>query len=159
MRPGPLTIAPEGERSLRITRRFHMPRPLVWRAFTDPGLIRQWLWARDHPMTTCEQEFHISGALRWGWRMPMGTEMLMNGRFLEIDPPRKIVHTELFEEDWTGGETIVTTILSDEGEATVMEMTVLYSSADARDGAARTPMAEGMEEGYARLDTLLPGWG
>lgn len=93
--PGTAENHPEGKRSLRITRRFHAPRPLVWRAFTEPGLIRQWLWARDHPMTTCEQDFHIGGALRWGGRMPSGREMLMNARFLEIHPPRKFVHTEL----------------------------------------------------------------
>ncbi|MDH3262989.1 MAG: SRPBCC family protein [Paracoccaceae bacterium] len=154
----PLAVAFEGDRTLRFTRSFAAPRPLVWRAFTEPELITQWLWARSAPMTLCEQDFRVGGHYRWGWALPRGGLMAVSGRFLEIAPPEKIVHTELFDEDWTGGETTVTTFLLDEGPATRMEMTVLYATPEARDRAAATPMAEGMEEGYARLDTLLPGW-
>lgn len=154
----PLSVAPEGDRALRFTRSFAAPRPLVWRAFTEPALITQWLWARAAPMTVCEQDFRTGGRYRWGWTMPGGALMAVSGRFLEIEPPERIAHTELFDEDWTGGETTVTTLLIDEGATTRMEMTVLHSLPEARDRAAATPMAEGMEEGYARLDTLLPGW-
>ncbi|MGI1661088.1 SRPBCC domain-containing protein [Palleronia sp. KMU-117] len=154
----PLTIAPEDAAALRIRRRFHAPRKAVWTAFTDPSLVRQWLYARDYPMITCEMDFREGGRFVWGWAIPQRPEMIVRGRFVAIDPPRRIVHTELFDEDWTDGETTVTTLFLDEGEATLMDMHVLYSSSRARDAAARTPMAEGMEEGYARLDGLLPGW-
>lgn len=152
----PLTIRAEGERALVIERRFDAPRDLVWRAFTDAALIPKWLWARKAPMTVCEQDFREGGALRWGWALPDGGTMILTGRDVEIAPPGRLVHTELFEQDWTGGETTVTTLLHDLGPVTQMQMTIVYSSRTARDGAAATPMAEGMEEGYARLDSLLP---
>lgn len=153
-----LEVAPYGDRALRFTRRFDAPRALVWRAMTDPALVPQWLWARDYPMSTCEMDVREGGAFRWGWHMPPDREMIVNGRFVELVPVERIVHTELFEDDWTGGETTVTTLLHEDGGATLMEMIVLYSSAEAREGAARTPMAEGMEEGYEKLDRLLPEW-
>jgi uncharacterized protein YndB with AHSA1/START domain len=84
--------------------------------------------------------------------------MAVSGRFLEIEPPGRLVHTELFDDDWTDGETRVTTLLHDEGGATRMEMTVLYPSVKGREMALQTAMADGMEEGYGRLDTLLPTW-
>ena len=152
----PLTVRAEGDRSLVIERRFDAPRPLVWRAFTDAALIPRWLWARQAPMELCEQDFRVGGTFRWGWRRTGGGLMVVRGRFVEIAAPGRLVHTELFDEDWTGGETTVTTLLHDEGAATAMHMTILYASRAARDGAAATPMAEGMEEGYARLDTLFP---
>jgi hypothetical protein len=36
-------------------------------------------------------------------------------------------------------------------------MVVHYASPGSRDAAAATPMAEGMEEGYEKLDILLAG--
>jgi uncharacterized protein YndB with AHSA1/START domain len=153
-----LSVALDGDRALRFTRRFAAPRPLAWRAMTEAALIERWLWAHDCPMTLCEQDFRVGGRLRWGWTLPKGGIMAMSGRFLEIEPPGRLVHTELFDEDWTDGETRVTTLLHDEGGATRMEMTVLYPTAKGREMALKTAMTDGMEEGYARLDTLLPSW-
>lgn len=154
----PLEIAPHGERSVRIRRGFAAPRARVWRAFTEPALVTQWLWARAHPMVDCVQELRPGGRLRWVWQGPDGRRMGLSGRYLEVVPPVRLVHTELFDEDWTGGEALVTVLLDEAAGATAMTMTVDYASAAAREGVLRTPMAEGMEEGYARLDTLLPGW-
>jgi len=154
----PLEIAPLGERSVHISRRFAAPRARVWRAFTEPALVTRWLWARAHPMVECVQELRPGGRLRWVWQGPEGWRMGLSGRYLEVVPPARLVHTEIFDEDWTGGEAEVTMLLHDVAGATEMAMTIAYASPAARDAVLRTPMADGMEEGYARLDTLLPGW-
>ena len=65
------------------------------------------------------------------------------------------VHTELFDEDWTGGETLGTVVLTERGGKTTLTQTILYSSREARDGALKTPMAEGMAYGYDQLAELL----
>jgi uncharacterized protein YndB with AHSA1/START domain len=66
-----------------------------------------------------------------------------------------MVATQLFDEDWTGGETLVMTeIVEQKGKSTVTT-TVHYASRDARDAALQTGMAQGMEGGYERLDDLL----
>ncbi len=62
-RPAPLRFAAEGDRVLRVTRAFAAPRPLVWRAMTEPALITRRLWARDQPMTRCEQDCRVGGTL------------------------------------------------------------------------------------------------
>ncbi|MCL4188286.1 MAG: SRPBCC family protein [Rhodobacteraceae bacterium] len=154
----PLEIAPLGERSVRIRRSFAAPRAGVWRAFTEPALVTKWLWARAHPMIECVQDVRPGGQLRWVWQGPAGWRMGLSGSYLEVVPPVRLVHTELFDEDWTGGEAVVTILLHDVAGGTAMEMTVAYASPAARDAVLRTPMAEGMEEGYARLDTFLPLW-
>jgi hypothetical protein len=40
---GQLRIAPEGNRAIRFTRPFAVPRPLLWRALTEPALVSRWL--------------------------------------------------------------------------------------------------------------------
>ncbi|MCY1562780.1 hypothetical protein D9M68_1002290 [compost metagenome] len=81
--------------------------------------------------------------------------MGMGGVVREFEPVDRMVTAELFDDDWTGGETISTVVLSDEGERTTLTNTINYSSMAARDGALATPMAEGMEFGYSKLDVVL----
>jgi uncharacterized protein YndB with AHSA1/START domain len=94
------------------------------------------------------------GSLRWVWRVPDG-EMGLSGRYIEIVSGERIVHTELFDADWTGGETVVTLRFENHGEMTRMDMLIEYSSEAARAGALKSGMTDGMEETYARLDTML----
>ena len=68
---------------------------------------------------------------------------------------RRLVHTEIFDEDWTGGETLVTITFVEEDGKTTVTMTVLYSSREARDGAMKTGMEQGMAVGYDRLDEII----
>ena len=81
--------------------------------------------------------------------------MGMGGVYREILAPTRLVTTELFDEDWTGGETLSTVVLTERAGRTEFRNTVLYSSSEARDGALRTGMADGMETGFVRLDAIL----
>jgi uncharacterized protein YndB with AHSA1/START domain len=83
--------------------------------------------------------------------------MGVQGRFLTVEAPHRLTHTEVFDEDWTGGETTVTQTLTETAARTTrLTMTVRYSSDAARQAAAASGMVPGMEEAYAKLDTLLP---
>jgi uncharacterized protein YndB with AHSA1/START domain len=81
--------------------------------------------------------------------------MGMGGTFREIVRPSRIVTTELFDEDWTGGETLVTTEIVEQSGKTTLTTTVRYASREARDGAIKTGMAKGVEASYDRLEQLL----
>lgn len=153
-----MEISPHGDRDLVMTRRFDAPKALVFRAFTEPELVKRWLGARTWPMTHCEMDFRVGGAFRYVWsRQGADTgDIVVNGTYVEISSPDRIVHTECFDEDWTGGETRVTTTFEEDGGVTIVTVRLAYSSPEARDGAAGSGMADGMEEGYQQLDALLP---
>lgn len=154
--PNTLQVSTPSDREIVMTRRFEAPRELVWEAWTTPELLERWLFGPDGwSLAVCEQDLRPGGALRWVWRMEGGIEMGLSGVYREIVAPERIVHTELFDQDWTGGETLVTTRFEERGGVTTVVMTVLYSSKQARDGALSTPMAEGMETGYVRLERVL----
>ena len=154
---GNLKVTPRGDREIVMTRAFDAPRTMVFDAYTKPELVRRWLlgpggWS----MPVCEIDLRVGGAYRFVWLGQDGTTMGMGGVYREIVIPERIVNTQLFDQDWTGGETLGTLLLTEQGGKTTLTNAVLYSSREARDGALRTRMAEGVEAGYARLDELLP---
>lgn len=123
---------------------------------TKPELLRRWF---DGPsgwsLVVCEVDLRVGGAFRYEWRGPDGSEMGMGGVHHEIVSPERIVRTEVFDDDWTGGETRGTAVLTEQGGKTTLTITVLYSSGEARDGALGTGMAQGVAAGYDRLAELL----
>lgn len=157
---GKLQVTTPSDREVRITRSFDAPRRLVWEAWTKPELLKKWLHGWDGwRLDVCENVLRPGGAIHWVWRGPGGEEMGLRGEYREIVPPERLVHTEIFDEDWTGGETLVTLLLTEHGGRTTTTMTVLYSSREARDAALKTDMAQGMEVGYERLEKLLATMG
>lgn len=149
-------LSTPSDREVVVSRAFDAPRELVFDAFTRPELVIQWLWGPDEwRIVQADAELRVGGAIRYVWRHTHGAEMGLSGTYLEIERPERTVHTEIFDEDWTGGEARITTVFTEAEGVTTMTMTILYSSKEARDGALATPMAEGMGQGYRRLDALL----
>lgn len=157
MRPdATMTVDQPTDTSLVVTRRFKAPPPLVFEAFTTPALLRRWMIGPDGwVMSVCEVDLRVGGTFRYVWSKPGVPDMGMGGTFVEIDRPRRIVHREIFDVDWTGGETTVTSEFTADGGGTVMRLTVQYATREGRDGALATGMTSGMEMGYARLDEIL----
>jgi uncharacterized protein YndB with AHSA1/START domain len=151
-----LQVSTPNDREILLTRSFKARRELVWEAHTRPELVRRWLlgppgWS----MPTCDIDLRIGGKYRYVWRHEDGREMGMTGVFRDIVAPERIVSTELFDEDWTGGETLVTQVFSERDGVTSLAMTIRYASKAARDGALKSGMIDGMTAGYGRLDELL----
>jgi uncharacterized protein YndB with AHSA1/START domain len=154
--PQPLKMMTPGDREIVIERAFDANRDQVWRALTEPRLVRRWMlgppgWA----MPVCEIDLTVGGHMRVEWANGDGRTMGMTSVFREIAPPDRLVATELFDEDWTGGETVVTQSLHDEGAGTILRTHILYASQEARDGAKMSGMTTGMEAGYERLDAMF----
>ena len=151
----PLTITLPSDREIAITRSFKAPADLIFDCWTIPALIRRWLGPSDWVFTTCEFDARVGGKWRFVTRGPNGMEMGSSGEVLELDRPNWIKTNEIYDMDWTGGQTIVTNRISEESDITTSVVTILYASKEARDGARATPMAEGMEMGFKRLEELL----
>ena len=106
-------------------------------------------------MPVCEIDLKPGGKFRYVWRKD-GAEMGVSGTYREIAPPERIVHTETFDDDWTAGESLVTTMLNEMDGRTTMSMTIRYASQESRAIALASGMLEGMTATYDRLDLLLP---
>jgi uncharacterized protein YndB with AHSA1/START domain len=152
-----LTVEPVGEREIVIIRSLDAPRELVFRAHTEPDLLRRWLGPRTWELTECAIDLRDGGAWRYVMRGPDGAGMVMRGVYREVSRPERLVTTESFDDDWTGGETLNTTTFDEVDGVTTVTISVIYASREARDGALASGMEAGMAEGYSRLQDLLAG--
>jgi uncharacterized protein YndB with AHSA1/START domain len=153
---GTLKLTTPTAREITMTRVFDAPRRLVFDAFTKPELVRQWLLGPPGwTMPVCEIDLRVGGAYRYVWRNAKGKEMGMGGIYREVVPQERLVCTELFDEAWYPGESLVTTILTERDGRTTLTSTMLYVSQEARDGVLKSGMERGVVASYDRLETLL----
>ena len=152
----PLKVTTPSDREVVVTRVLNAPRAMVFDAHTKRELVQQWLLGPPGwTMPVCEIDLRVGGKYRYVWKHADGRSMGMGGTFTEIVRPARIVATQLFDEDWTGGETIVSTEIVEKSGKSTLTTTVRYVSREARDAALKTGMTTGMEAGYERLEELL----
>ena len=152
----PLKVSYPSDTELRVERSFQAPRRRVFEAMARPELVKQWLYGpEDWPLAECDIDFRVGGKYRYVWRNKEKGDMGMGGIFKEIAAPERIVHTELFDQDWTGGETVQVTRFDERDGRTTVTVTVRYSSKQAREGALKTGMIDGWGVAYDRLVDLL----
>jgi uncharacterized protein YndB with AHSA1/START domain len=155
--PNTLQISAQGDREIVFVRDFNAPRPKVWRALTEPELLKKWLGVMPNwTFPICEVDLRVGGKYRYEWKnIKDGMTMGMGGKFLEIQAPERLVATELFDEAWYPGEAIDTQVLTETNGKTTLTLTVQYASREARDGVLAGPASSGMKSGYDILEQLL----
>jgi uncharacterized protein YndB with AHSA1/START domain len=148
------------DREVQVTRSFKAARPLVYRAYTEPAIVKHWLlgppgWS----MPVCEMDVRVGGRYRWRWRNDTdGSEFGFFGTFREVKPPSRLLHTETYDPGTAGdgmGEAIVTVTFTEDNGVTTVTTLVEYESKETRDAAVATGMTDGMEQSYRLLDSLL----
>jgi uncharacterized protein YndB with AHSA1/START domain len=145
------TVERTSDREVVVTRTFAAPARLVFKAWSEPELFRQWWVPRSMDMTlkSCEMDVRTGGK----YRLNFGDGMDFFGSYLEVVPNRKIVWTN--EEGGDAGSVTTATFEEKDG-VTVLVVTELYPSKEALD-AAGTGAQEAMRETFGQLDELLLG--
>lgn len=141
------------DRELVITRVFDAPRQLVWKAWTEPERIKQWLAPKDFTIPVAEGDLRPGGAWRSSMRKPDGTDLWLGGVYREIVEPERLVftHAWLDEKGKPGPETLVTVTLTARGSKTEMSFRQTgFDSAKSREGHAG-----GWNECFDKLEELL----
>jgi uncharacterized protein YndB with AHSA1/START domain len=148
-----LSLEVEGDCVVVVTRRFTAPPADVYRAHTDPELIKQWMLGPEGwSMPVCINEARPGGAIRYEWTNGAGGGFHLTGEFIELDPPHRIVHVERMHlPDPTPDNRIETTFTAD-GSGTLLVMRMTLPDRATREAMLATGMEHGMEASYARLD-------
>ncbi len=152
-----LKLEVEGDRFIVVTRRFAAPPESVYRAHTDPELIKQWmLGPPGWTMPVCINDPVVGGKMRYEWADGDGNGFYLTGEFVELDPPKRIVHVERMHlPDPTPDNHIVTTFEPDGEGGTLMTARMTLPDAATRAAMLETGMEHGMETSYARIDPLF----
>jgi uncharacterized protein YndB with AHSA1/START domain len=146
-------VTTPSDREIHIERVFNAPRDRVWRAYTDPELVKQW-WGRGNKLVIERMEVKAGGHWRYVEHGPDGVHGF-EGRYREVTPPERLVHT--FEWDGMPGYVLVDTVtFEDLGDGTTRVVTQsLFHTTEERDGMLQSGMEQGLNESYAALDRLL----
>ena len=152
---GEMTVTtPEGLPFIDIERTLDAPRALVFRAYTEPELLKQWLGPSKYEMIVERWEVRDGGRYRYIHRAADGTEFAFHGVFHGEPTPEGMTQTFEFEL-WPGHVALDSVRFEEVGVRTIVRMHSTYQSIEARDGMAEGGMATGVAEGFRRLDELL----
>ena len=145
---------PTDERIL-ITREFAAPRHLVFRAYTEPDLVRRWWAGKRGEMTLAEIDLRVGGAWRYVMIAAGGQEVGFHGEYREIVPDEKLVNTEVYEAAPEGVAPALTTVTLDEADGrTTMTMLMELESRAVRDMIIEHGMEAGLQEALDLLEQI-----
>lgn len=151
--PVTLTAQP-GVPYIDIVREVEAPIADVYRAYTEPALVAQWLGPRELIMKIEEYDVRRGGKWAYTHTDPAGTPYGFNGVFHSVQPLERIVQT--FEFDgFPGHISLESVTFEDLGGRTRVRIHSVYQSQEDRDGMVASGMERGMTEGFERLDELL----
>jgi uncharacterized protein YndB with AHSA1/START domain len=150
---GTARVTLPAEDQILIERDFAAPTALVWRAITEPNLVRRWWHAHRGEITVCEIDLRVGGKWRYAMRPSRGDEFAFYGEFLEIAPNQRIVQTETFEP-FPDATATNTTTLSEHDGVTHLRTLVQHKTPETRDMHINSGMEPGMQDAFDLLEQV-----
>ena len=146
-----------GKQELFITREFEAPRELVFKAFTDPALLIQWLGPCDLKMRIDKYEPGNGGSWRFVHTDKDGNEFGFHGVCHEELAPERLIRTFEFEGLPESGHVLLETAKFEklQGNRTRVIIQSVFQSVADRDGMVQSGMERGVNESHEQLDALL----
>jgi len=150
-----------------ITRTFEAPRELVWRAWTDPVIMRQYWGPKGFTSPACEIDLRVGGKYLACMRSPDGMDYWSTGTYREIVPLERIVATDSFADpegnivpasyygmsgDWPV-EMLVTVTF--EGQGNTTKLTLRHSGIEGFTEKDMQDMRQGWDETLDKLEGVL----
>ena len=134
-----------------IVREFDAPRALVFRAWTEPDLVRQWWHAGRGEMTVCEIDLRPGGSWRYVMVTPDGTEVGFHGEYREVVPGERIVQTEIYDP-FPDAAAVDTLEFEDLDGRTRVTMLVQHQLKEHRDAHVGSGMEDGLQDALDLLE-------
>ncbi len=142
--------AEPGKQEIVVTRDFDLPVNLVFRAYTEPEILAQWMGTK-----VAKLECQSFGSFRFETTDPMGNLHVFSGTFHEIVPDKKITRTFLMEN--TGFEVQIEYLdfesVSESKSKLTMQM--VFRSVEFRDKLLQMPFAFGLNMAHNRLEEIF----
>ena len=145
------------DRELTVIRMFNAPARIVFDAWTKPELLKRWWAPKSFGVTLfeCEQDVRVGGVYRFAFGRDPRDPEVFSGRYLEADPPSRLVLTQLYERMPDLGEVVVTIAFDESASGTRVTLNQLFPSKDTLEGALSSGMERGMRVTLDQLDELV----
>ncbi len=106
---------------VKVERRLDASRESVFRAWTEPEMIRRWWAPEGFTSPSADVDLRVGGAFAIGMTNPEGVEVLATGTYAEVSPPDRLV----FSWSWRNSplpETQVAITLTEEDGRTLFTL-------------------------------------
>ncbi|HEU5270792.1 MAG TPA: SRPBCC family protein [Jatrophihabitans sp.] len=147
------TVTLPADTQILITRRFAASRHQVYRAWTEPELIRRWWHANRAEVTEVQVDLRVGGRWRYAARTPDGFEFAFYGEYREIVPDAKLVTTEIYQHA-PDDPALTTATFAAHGDGTMLTLLFEHASQAARDAQLQSGMEDGLQDALSLLEEL-----
>ncbi|WP_343080214.1 SRPBCC family protein [Ostreiculturibacter nitratireducens] len=145
--------SPDESLDLELRRHLAAPRASLWRCWTEPELLKQWLCPKPWGVSTCVVDLRPGGRFLSTMLSPEGEEFPNDGAWLEVVPGERLVFTTALREGWRPSAAKIHDLA----------MTAVLSFADAPGGGTsyHVRVMHADAEGKARHEAMgfHEGWG
>jgi uncharacterized protein YndB with AHSA1/START domain len=144
------------DNQIQITREFEAAPRHVWRALTEPELIKRW-WSGDRgTVRSADVDLRVGGSWRYVMTANAGFEVAFHGEYREITAPTRLVNTEAFEgiPDPDANAALCTATLTETDGRTLLEVLVEHNTRENRDMHIQSGMETGLQESYNHLEEV-----
>jgi uncharacterized protein YndB with AHSA1/START domain len=143
--------AEEGKQELQITREFDLPLALLFKAYTTPEIIAEWMGTK---VVKLENKKH--GSYQFETSDAKGNlAFRASGVIHELITDRKITRTFEMENTPFGVQLEVYEFESINDDTSKLSMHVIYESAAQRDQILQLPFAQGINMAHNRLEDIV----
>jgi uncharacterized protein YndB with AHSA1/START domain len=151
------TVERTSDRELVVRRTFNAPPRIVFDAWTRPEFLKRW-WAPKSfgvSLFECASDLRVGGTYRYAFGRDANNPEVFSGRYLDVNPPARLVLTQLYERMREAGEAVVTATFAEHDGKTLLTLHQLFPSKEALDGALASGMEGGMRVTLDQLDELV----
>jgi uncharacterized protein YndB with AHSA1/START domain len=146
--------APTSDRELVLTRLIDAPREKLYRAWTEPELLKQWFAPLPYTTPVAELDVRPGGANMVVMRDPVGNDLPNRGIYLEVVPNERLVFTDAYTRAWEPSKKpFMTVILTFENQGGKTRYTARVHHWTVEDRETHEKM--GFHEGWGRCTDQL----
>src|SRR5918993_5824545 len=149
---------PTSDRELVLTRIIDAPREKLFKAWTDPELLKQWFAPLPYTTPHAELDVRPGGSSLIVMRRPDGNEFPNRGVYLEVVENERIVSTDAYTKAWEPSEKPFMTLIltfEDEGGKTRYTARVLHWAVADREAHEKMGFHEGWGQCADQLAALV----
>jgi uncharacterized protein YndB with AHSA1/START domain len=127
-------IVPVSDRELVLTRLIKAPKESLYRAWTEPELLKQWFAPLPWTTTVAEMDVRPGGSCLMVMCGPDGQEIPSRGVYLDVIKDERLVFTDAYTKAWEPSEkpfmTVTVTFKSEDGATRYTARAVHWTVAD-----------------------------
>lgn len=147
--------------SFTLEREFRAPVSLAWQLWTQPAYVAMWWGIKGCTIPVCELDVRPGGLWRIDMQTADGTVYRNGGRYLEVEPERLLVYSDVPDAataEWEGnvpGSRTNTVRFAPDQDRCRIDIAISFATLDDRERFLGFGIDKGIAQSLDRLEALI----